>query len=95
MCERFLSIVLLNRSKKSNGLIIQWGKSTAGSSSQNIDATFSVSFSTTNYIIVATVVRDNAVNEAITIHSTTQTTTYARLRSPSNNRTANWIVIGY
>ena len=79
----------------SNGLIIQWGRSTAGSSSQNIDATFSVSFSTTNYIIVATGVRDNAVDEVITIHSTMQTTTYARLRSPSNNRTANWIVIGY
>ena len=78
-----------------NGLIIQWGQSTAGSSSQNIDATFSVSFSTTNYIIVATGVRDNASGETITIHPTTQTTTYARLRSPSNNRTANWIVIGY
>lgn len=78
-----------------NGLIIQWGQSTAGSTSQNIDATFSVSFSTTNYIIVATVVRDGASNEVVTIHSTTRTTTYARLRSPANNRTANWIVIGY
>ncbi|WP_439895604.1 gp53-like domain-containing protein [Treponema bryantii] len=78
-----------------NGLKIQWGKSTGGSSSQNVDAVFSVSFTNTNYIIMATIYRDSSTGENVTIHTSLCTDSYARLRTSANNRTVSWFAIGY
>lgn len=44
---------------------------------------------------MATIYRDSSTGENVTIHTSSRTDSYARLRTSANNRTVSWIAIGY
>lgn len=80
--------------KLSNGLIVQWGK-TSADMNKSYTLTFPTAFTTTNYSITANTLTSGSELFAYGIYTKTTTSVVIKSQGGSASSPCNWIAIGY